>query len=323
MLKSELFRAKESTNPGHMPRIFAIGETVYDIIFKNAQPVAAKAGGSMLNTAVSLGRLGLDVSFASDLGTDMIGDNIISFLSGNGVSTHCIERYENRKTAIAIAFLDDRNDASYTFYRDFPEIRLSNIKLDFQKGDIVLFGSFFALTESISPVMMQFLKQAHAKGCILIYDPNFRKPHLHELEKIKPYILENIAISDIVRASDEDFNLIFGTDNVDEAFKIISDNGCSNMIYTTSNKDVVMMSKYHTVSVKVPFIEPVSTIGAGDNFNAGLIWALINHNITKMESGQLPLNVMESIIADGISFASDVCLSYENYISWEFASRFK
>lgn len=306
-----------------MPRIFAIGETVYDIIFKNAQPVAAKAGGSMLNTAVSLGRLGLEVSFVSDLGTDMIGNNIISFLSENGVSTHCIERYDNRKTAIAIAFLDDRNDASYTFYRDFPEIRLSKLRLDFQKGDIVLFGSFFALTESIRPVLMKFLNQAHAKGCILIYDPNFRKPHLHELEKIKPYIIENISISDLVRASDEDFDLIFGVNNAGDAFKILSDNGCDNMIYTTSNKDVVMMSKHHTVSVKVPVIKPVSTIGAGDNFNAGLIWTLVNRNITKKNMEHLPLPFMENCTANGISFASEVCLSYENYISMEFASRFK
>ena len=86
-----------------MARIFTIGETVYDIIFKNSQPIAAKAGGSMLNTSVSLGRLGLDVNFVSDLGKDVIGDNIIRFLSENGVSTGCIERYDNRKTAIAIA----------------------------------------------------------------------------------------------------------------------------------------------------------------------------------------------------------------------------
>ena len=41
-----------------MRKIYTIGETVLDIIFKNGQPVASKAGGSMLNTAVSLGRRG-------------------------------------------------------------------------------------------------------------------------------------------------------------------------------------------------------------------------------------------------------------------------
>jgi fructokinase len=70
----------------------------------------------------------------------------------------------------------------------------------------------------------------------------------------------------------------------------------------------------------VPFIEPLSTIGAGDNFNAGLIRTLVNNNITKKEIELLPLKVMEKIVSSGISFAAEVCMSYDNYISKEFAS---
>jgi len=306
-----------------MARIFTIGETVYDIIFKNAQPIAAKAGGSTLNTSVSLGKLGLNVNFVSDLGNDMIGDTIISFLTKNGVCTNNIERYDNRKTAIAIAFLDERNDASYTFYKDYPKNRLSSIIFDFEEGDIVLFGSFFAITESLRPILLQFLNQARAKGCIIIYDPNFRKPHLHELEKLKPYILENIALSDLVRGSDEDFNLIFGASNASEAFKILKNNGCNTMVYTANSKDVIMMTQEHTVTKSVPLIEPVSTIGAGDNFNAGLIWTLANHKVSKNEMEYLPENIMGEILTNGISFSSEVCMSYDNYISDEFAYHLK
>ncbi|MDO9254668.1 MAG: PfkB family carbohydrate kinase [Bacteroidales bacterium] len=306
-----------------MPRIFAFGETVYDIIFKNAQPIAAKAGGSMLNTSVSLGKLGLDVNFVSDLGNDLIGDTILDFLIQSGVSTKYIERYENQKTAIAIAFLDERNDASYTFYKDFPDNRLTSLKFDFEEDDIVLFGSFFALTENIRPVLLKFLNQAREKGCIIIYDPNFRKPHLHELEKLKPFILENIALSDIIRGSDEDFSLIFGAGNSYEAFKVLVDNGCGNLVYTANSSNVIMMSQYHTLSSSVPVIEPVSTIGAGDNFNAGLIWTLAKNEVSKKDMNHLPLHIMEKILANGISFSAEVCMSFDNYISEEFASRFK
>jgi len=304
-----------------MARVFAIGETVYDIIFKNAQPIAAKAGGSTLNTSVSLGRLGLNVNFVSDLGKDMIGYTILSFLTANGVATSYIEQYDNRKTAIAIAFLDEKNDASYTFYKDFPDDRLSTLKYDFAEGDIILFGSIFAITESLRPALLKFLNQAHEKGCIIIYDPNFRKAYLNELENIKPYIIENITFSDIVRGSDEDFKLIFGVDNATDAFKILLDNGCSNIVYTANSKDVLMISQDHTVSAAVPAIEPVSTIGAGDNFNAGLIWTLVNHTITKKDMEHVPVYIMENILANGASFAAEVCMSYDNYISNEFAVR--
>lgn len=311
----------KSYNPDPMARIFAIGETVYDIIFKNEQPLAAKAGGSMLNTSVSLGRLGLDVNFISDLGKDTIGDFVVSFLSGNGVSSQYIERYENRKTAIAIAFLDENNDASYTFYKDFPEKRFSSLEIDFRAGDIVLFGSFFALTESVRPALLHFLERAREKGCIIMYDPNFRKPHLHELNKLRPYIAENIAFSDMVRASDEDFRLVFGVDNALDAFGILKENGCNNLVYTATSKEVCMMSDDLSVSQAVPVIKPVSTIGAGDNFNAGIIWMLVNQRITKAGMNSLPESIMRSIVASGISFATEVCMSFDNYVSNEFASR--
>ena len=306
-----------------MARIYTLGETVYDIIFKDSKPIAAKAGGSMLNTSVSLGRLGLDVNFVSDLGRDTIGDEIVGFLKENGVSTENVARYENYKTGVAIAFLNENNDASYTFYKDFPQDRLSSLKLHFEEGDIVLFGSFFAITESLRPVLKKILKQAHDSGCIIIYDPNFRKPHLHELEKLRPYIVENIAISDLVRGSDEDFNLVFGANNPSEAFNILMDYGCGNMIYTANRNDILMTSQDLTITASVPVITPVSTIGAGDSFNAGLIWTLARNEVTKKDMEHLSAKIMEEILANGASFASEVCLSYDNYISKEFASLVK
>jgi fructokinase len=302
-------------------RIFTFGETVYDIIFKNSQPIAAKAGGSMLNTSVSLGRLGLDVNFVSDLGKDIIGDTILNFLTENRVSVSCIERYPDHKTAIAIAFLDDRNDASYTFYKDFPENRLSSLKLNFEEGDIVLFGSFFAITENLRSVLRRILNHAREEGCIIIYDPNFRESHLHELEKLKPFIIENIAFSDMVRGSDEDFNLIFGANNASEAFDVIMDAGCGNMIYTANRNNIIMKSQDNTITSTVPVIEPVSTIGAGDNFNAGLIFTLVQNEVTKKDMEHLSSKIMEKILSNGTSFASEVCMSYDNYISRDFASR--
>ena len=306
-----------------MPRIFTFGETVYDIIFKDSNPIAGKAGGSMLNTSVSLGRLGLDVSFVSDMGNDSIGDIIISFLNENGVSTSYVERYQKHKTGIAIAFLDDKNDASYTFYKDFPAARLTSLQVEFNEGDIIIFGSFFAIVERLRPVIKKILQAARDKGCIIIYDPNFRKPHLHDLKKLEPFILENIAFADIVRGSDEDFRMIFKVCSPLEAFDIVMDNGCGNLIYTANRHDIQMMTRRNTVTAIVPVIETVSTIGAGDTFNAGLIWTLNQEKISKKDIEDLPVAIMEKILANGTAFAAEVCMSYDNYISKGFAAKVK
>ena len=101
-----------------MRKIYGIGETVYDIIFKDGAPQAAKPGGSVLNSMVSLGRTGLPVSFISEYGRDDVGSLIDRFLNDNGVNTSSVYRYNDANTSLALAFLDEKNDAHYTFYKD-------------------------------------------------------------------------------------------------------------------------------------------------------------------------------------------------------------
>jgi len=85
---------------------------------------------------------------------------------------------------------------------------------------------------------MEFIREANKKNAIVIYDPNFRKQHLHELEKLRPLILENLAHADIVRGSNEDFSFILGADDADEAYAEIG-KYCKNLLYTANKKGVL------------------------------------------------------------------------------------
>ena len=60
-----------------MRKIYCIGETVYDIIFRNGKAVESCPGGPILNTSVSLGRMGEKVYVVGDQANDAIG-NIIA-----------------------------------------------------------------------------------------------------------------------------------------------------------------------------------------------------------------------------------------------------
>jgi len=302
-----------------MRKIYTIGETVYDIIFKNKQPVSAKPGGAMLNTSVSLGRLGLPVSFISEIGEDQVGKIILGFLVGNKVGIKRIHKFKNGNTALALAFLDEQENANYTFYKNYPKERLD---IDFpkvNKNDIVLFGSFFAITHEVRNKLVDFIKAAKNNDAIIMYDPNFRKPHLKDLPEVKKYILENISVSDIVRGSNEDFELIFNTSNTDETFQILKDNNCSNLIYTSGDRNVEFRSEGLHFSVPVPKIQPVSTVGAGDSLNAGIIYSLYKNQVGKDKLKDLSENFWKSAIESTISFGSEVCQSYDNYISESFA----
>ncbi len=304
-----------------MQKIYTIGETVYDIVFKGGKPVIAIPGGAMLNSSVSLGRLGLPVSYITELGQDGVGDMIFAFLNKNGVETSFVYRFEDGKTALSLAFLDEDEKASYSFYKQYPEERLASGIPDPGEDDIVLFGSFFSLSDEVRAPLLSFIRKATRNSSIVIYDPNYRKPHGSELPHLKDYLKENISFADIVRGSDEDFQFICGAKNADAAFDFIRNNGCSILIYTTGKKNVEFRSEKLSFTVPVPEINIVSTIGAGDTFNAGIILGLSKYGIGINDFSDVSSVLWYSIIETAISFGSHVCCSYENYISKEFAGK--
>ncbi|NVO04130.1 MAG: carbohydrate kinase, partial [Bacteroidetes bacterium] len=243
--------------------IYTIGETVYDIIFKNNIPIDAKAGGAMLNTSVSLGRLNIPVALIGDYANDKVGEIIESFLIENGVNTQYITKYPVGKTRLALAFLDDENNAEYSFYKLAIN---DNCKLSFPKvtkNDYILFGSFYAIKKEIRNELFEFLSHAKNNGAIIIYDPNFRTSHLDILEEVIPMIQENIAISNIVKGSDEDFLNIFQLTNENEIYNKIKDFGCENLILTKNKLGVSLFTPALQKNFKTPAIIPISTIGAG------------------------------------------------------------
>lgn len=302
--------------------IYTIGETLFDIIFKNGQPQAGKAGGAMLNSSVSLGRIGLPVHLISEYADDDIGRIIDTFLKGNGVSTMFTDHFREGSTALAIAVLNEKNDASYTFYKNYPSRRLEMEFPRIRKDDIILCGSIYAITREIREKFVSFVKVAASNGAVVIYDPNFRKAHASELDELRPLIIENIQMASIIRGSDEDFQNIFGTASPDKAWDSIK-NYCNCMVYTASSEGVFVRTTNFAGRFPVKKINPVSTIGAGDNFNAGMIAAIYKNGITRDRLTLMGEDMWSKVIASGIDFASDVCMSYENYISTEFAQKLK
>lgn len=305
-----------------MRKIYGIGETVLDIIFKDGQPQAAKAGGSVLNSMVTMGRMDLPVSFISEYGADDVGNLIDDFLRNNGVDTSFVHRYHLGSTALALAFLDEKNDAHYTFYKDYPGKRLDIEFPVIEAEDIVQCGSFYAIWPEIRDKFKMFVTGAFRKGALVIYDPNFRRSHLSELDQLKPLIIENMKLSSLVRASDEDFRNIFSTNTPDEAWEVVSEY-CRCLVYTANEEGVFVRTPGFSGKFPVNRISPVSTIGAGDNFNAGIIASIHHKNIKREQLEKLTGDEWSEIIKTAVALATHVCLSYENYISNEFAAELK
>lgn len=309
-----------------MRKIIGIGETVLDIIFKGDQPMAAVPGGSTFNCMVSLGRCGLHVSFISETGNDKIGRNIISFMEKNGIDSSSVSVYPESKSPLSLAFLNERNDAEYIFYKDHPKDRLEFNYPEVNKGDIVMFSSYYAVNPVIRPQVHGFLDYAKSHGAILYYDVNFRSSHKDEVIKLTPNILENLELADIVRGSTEDFDVMFHKTDADAIYrtqisfytkKFICTNGSEPVELRADNgfKKQYPVTKNNNV---------VSTIGAGDNFNAGIIYGLVKSGVTReMIDNGLTESQWDVIINYAMQFSANVCTSLNNYVDEDFAARMK
>jgi fructokinase len=305
-----------------MSTIYAVGETILDIIFKGSEPKTAKAGGSAFNTAITLGRLGAPINFISEMGNDRVGDLIQEFMEENGVASNYLDRFAAGQTAIALAFLNERSDAEYQFYKDYPSQRLAVDFPDFQKDDLLIFGSFYSLNPGIRPRVKELLEKAKLAGTSILYDPNFRSSHLDERDELVPLIRENMEFATILRASDEDLVNIFDAASADEAWEEVK-NHCSVMVYTANAGGVHLRSASLSFHMEVERITPVSTIGAGDTFNAGLLYGLWKKGYKKEEIPSLVQKQWEGLIETAVFFSREVCLSYDNYLPSGIAKKIK
>lgn len=299
-------------------KVYGIGETICDIIFKNNKPQAASPGGSTFNAMVSLGRMGVDTTFISKIGDDKMGQIIIDFMRENHISTDSMTIWEGHKTDIALAFLNEKNDAEYSFYKDYDKQFVEAAVPDFKKDDILLFGSYFALNPLLRPLVEEVVLAAKKADVIIYYDPNFRSSHLHELEEVLPVLRKNMNDATIVRGSDEDFQNMFGVEKHKDIENYIS-SLVSQFIITKNCEGVEVNDNGRMYQFPSQSIVPVSTIGAGDSFNAGFIYALLHYDIGFNDLKNLTKNEWGRLVKIAVAFATDVCQSYDNYISLEFA----
>lgn len=308
-----------------MRKVIGIGETVLDIIFKNGQPVSAVPGGSVYNGMISLGRAGVPAAFVSEVGYDRIGQRTVAFLKENGVDASNVNSYKGTKSPVSLAFLNEKNDAEYIFYKDHPHDRLDYLTPEINRDDIVMIGSYYAVNPVIRPQVAALLNAARDKGAIIYYDVNFRAAHADEVMKLTPNILENFEYADIVRGSREDFNVMYGMDTPDKVYNSEISFYCKKFVYTDGAGNVELrgdggLKKSYPVNAT----DTVSTIGAGDNFNAGLVYGLVRYGVTRdMIDGAIPEQTWDKIISCALAFSANCCKSIGNSIDTGFGQAMK
>ena len=308
------------TNPLQNRTVVGIGETVLDIVFKNNQPQAAVPGGSVFNAMVSLGRTagrlcpGTRLVMASQTGDDAVAGIITDFMRENRLDTSCIQQDPGQST-VSMALLDAHNNARYEFFRDkgLPPFRTPQI--GFKAGDILLFGSFFAVSGATGPQARELAHSAREAGAIVYYDINFRRNHPADPETVA----KNIALSDVVRASDEDIEALWGETDPERAYRERIAPLCPNYICTRGAQPATVFSPGVRATFPVaPVKQVLSTIGAGDNFNAGVVYGILRQGFTRERLQRLTADDWALLVPTAMRFSAAVCASLQNYVGLDF-----
>lgn len=304
-----------------MRKVIGIGETILDILFVNQTAVASVPGGSTFNSMISLGRLGIPTCFVSEIGDDEVGHVVRAFLKENGVNDRYLTEYAEVKSPISLAFLDNENNASYSFYKSPFPIHPNWERPQIARDDIVVFGSYYALDPKQRYKVEELLEEARRVGAIIYYDVNFRRNHWGEAIKLMGTLIENLEYADIVRGSEEDFELLYNLQEGSRVYKEKIKFYCPRLIYSRGAKGVELYADTLEKSFPATPLKPVSTIGAGDSLNAGIIFGLIKYRVRRDDLVCLKERDWDDIIHCGLEFSAEACMHTENYISHEFAKK--
>ena len=311
-----------------MRKIIGIGETLLDIVFRQGSVVASQPAGSTLNAITTLALCGHTTVMLSQTSSDVVGDHILQAMRDNGIDTRFVQTATGSKTPIALAILDKEDNANYTFYRDTPnsdrntDADLCTPLPDIMEDDIVICGSYYAIDPSTHSRVMHILQHARERGAIVYYDINYRPSHKQERDKLMPNIERLLSLADVVRGSADDFLTLADCVCPDTAFSTIVAPHAPNLIFTAGKKPTTVFAPgIVRRDYPTPPVSTVSTIGAGDNFNAGIIHAIVRQGITRrqLHSGLAP-SLWDTIVSTAQQFAANSCTHIGNNVTTDFAN---
>jgi len=257
--------------------ILCCGEALIDMIPKptsvEAPGFVPYTGGAILNTAIGLGRLGVQVGMLSGVSTDMFGQQIAESLSASHVNTASLIR-SDRPTTLAFVRLTDGH-ATYTFYDENSAGRMiaADDLPDLPDEVNALYFGGISLCSEPAASTYHALMAREASDRVVMIDPNIRANFVDDVVRYRARIDAMISLSDIVKVSDEDLNWIYpGAESLAEKLEKIRATGPSVVILTRGGDgSSAFLADGSQVNSDVEKVEVVDTVGAGDTFNAGFL----------------------------------------------------
>jgi fructokinase len=256
------------------------GEVLWDVF-----PSHKKIGGAPLNVALRMKALGVESTIISRVGLDEDGDEILSYINNQNISSDSIQVGEEYKTGVVNVMINEKGNASYDilYPSSWDKITLTNEMIEkVSESDVFIFGSLICRDEISRSTLYTLLDKAKYK----VFDTNLRAPY-YTMEVLNELMLK----ADFIKLNDEELweisqKLESPYNSFEQNIKFISEKTNTKQVCVTKGAFGAVL--YHNDKFYYNsgyFIKVVDTVGAGDSFLATLTARLL-----KGKSPQKSLN---------------------------------
>jgi fructokinase len=257
--------------------IVVAGEALIDRLVASDGSVRDVPGGGPFNTARTIARLGVPVAFLGCLSTDAAGVRLRGALEGDGVDASFVTSTD-APTTLAVARLDDDGVARYAFEVEgtsAPELSGAAVRAALAwKPEALHVGSLGLVLEPMATALADGVREA-APDTLVMLDPNGRPDAIPDLRAYLDRLLGIVPRVDIVKASQEDLDMLWpGMPATVAAHRLLTA-GPRLLVVTRGAEPVTAFTPEWSVDVAVPVRPVVDTVGAGDAFGGALLARLV------------------------------------------------
>jgi fructokinase len=233
------------------------------------------AGGSCLNIAVGMARLGAPTGFVGGISTDLFGRMIADHAHMSQVDLRYATRSEHQTTLAFVRHIG--GEPQYVFYDEATASRnwiYRRGSIPFDEIEAIHVGSTTLASDNGAAQALAMIEDA-AGSTTISFDPNCRPNLVRHKVRYVDQMNAFAAVANIVRMSDVDFEFLYGGSDCGERAKSLIAAGASLVVVTRGIKGAQAWHREAgLVEVQAPAIDVVDTIGAGDSFQAALLFAL-------------------------------------------------
>lgn len=244
-----------------------VGESLIDIVRRPDGSTVEHPGGSAANVAVALARLGRPAELLTAYADDARGAVLARHLNQSAVGL-VGDPFSLTRTATAVATLAEDGGASYTFDIDW---RLNPVP-DLSPS-VVHACSIGAVMEPGALDVRRLLERLRP-GTTVSYDVNARPAVTGTGAEVVRAVEDIAALADLVKASDDDLEILYPGDSVERTVQRLLGLGPSAVVVTRGRQGATWFGHERPVSVPAVSVEVADTIGAGDTFGAAMLDAL-------------------------------------------------